>query len=73
MARPQAVQDYLRAQPQMMGLAAKKSIHREGAIDFGYILNPNGSVNTAKTQEFKTFLDKKFRVIEHGNHIHASI
>lgn len=73
MARPQVVQDYLKLQPQTMGLAVKKSIHRSGAIDFGYILNLDGSINRTKTDEFKKFLDNKFRVIEHGNHIHASI
>lgn len=69
MARPQAIQDYMRQQPAMMGVAAKKSIHKNGAIDFKYIDGPSGKL----TKQFKTYMKNKgYKVIDHAGHIHVS-
>ena len=73
MARPQAVQDYMREQPSMMGIASKSSSHKTGAIDFDYIRNSGGSVNKAKTDEFKKYLKGfGYKIVEHNNHVHVS-
>ena len=69
MARPQAVQDYMREQPRMMGVALKKSIHRKGAIDFNYVDGPGGTLTT----QFKKFMkDKGYKVLDHAGHLHIS-
>jgi len=72
MARPQAVQDYMRQFPQMMGVAAKSSSHRLGAIDFDYVRNNDGTINRPKTDEFIKYLKQAYKVLEHANHIHVS-
>ena len=72
MARPQAVQDYMREQPQMMGVAAKSSSHKIGAIDFDYVRNNDGSVDQVKTNEFKNYLKTFYKILDHANHIHVS-
>ena len=72
MARSQAVQDYMRQQPRMMGVAARSSSHRIGGIDFDYPRNTNGSINTVKTEEFMNYLKGfGYTVIDHNNHIHV--
>lgn len=72
MARPQAVQDYMRQFPRMMGVAAKSSSHRQGAIDFDYIRNNDGTINRTKTDEFINYLKQVYKVLEHANHIHVT-
>lgn len=69
MARPQAIQDYMRQQPTMMGVVARRSIHRAGAIDFAYVDGPNGTL----TQQFKKYMKNKgYKVVDHAGHIHVS-
>jgi len=73
MARPQAVQDYMRQQPTMMGNVAEKSTHRTGGIDLDYPRSKNGTIVSAKTDELKSFLKSKgYKLVDHNNHIHVS-
>lgn len=68
MARPQAIQDYMR--PRMMGgVAATRSTHRKGAIDFNYIDGPSGTL----TKQFEKYMKSKgYKVLNHAGHIHVS-
>jgi len=70
MARPQAVQDYMRQQPRMMGgRAVKFSTHRQGAVDFNYVDGPGGRL----TEQFKKYMKSKgYKVLDHAGHIHIS-
>tara|TARA_B110000046_G_C12974863_1_gene390655 strand:+ start:334 stop:930 length:597 start_codon:yes stop_codon:yes gene_type:complete len=73
MARPQAVQDYMRQQPKIMGVAAEVSTHRTGGIDLDYPRTRNGTVISSKTDELKTFLKGRgYKIKDHNNHIHVS-
>ena len=72
MARPQAVQDFMREQPRMMGTAAAMSKHKVGAIDLDYVRNSDGTINQAKTNELKAYLKNFYKVIDHAGHIHVS-
>ena len=73
MARPQAVQDYMRQQPRMMGVAAKISTHRTGGIDLAYPKTRNGNEIVYKTEELKAFLKSKgYSIVDHNKHIHVS-
>lgn len=73
MARPQAVQDYMRQQPKIMGVAAEVSTHLAGGIDLDYPRTRNGTVISSKTDELKTFLKGRgYKIKDHNNHIHVS-
>tara|TARA_R110000822_G_scaffold48023_2_gene126930 strand:- start:658 stop:1254 length:597 start_codon:yes stop_codon:yes gene_type:complete len=73
MARPQAVQDYIRQQPKMFGVAAAVSTHRTGGIDLDYPRTRNGTVMSSKTDELKTFLKGRgYKLVDHNKHIHVS-
>ena len=73
MARPQAVQDYIRQQPKIMGVAAEVSTHRTGGIDLDYPRTRNGTVISSKTDELKTFLKGRgYKLVDHNKHIHVS-
>lgn len=75
MARPQAVQEFLKAQPKYYGVAAEKSTHVAGAIDFDVIRNADGTKNKESTDTFIAQLKRKFgdkKVTFHAGHIHVS-
>tara|TARA_R110000744_G_scaffold106365_1_gene202688 strand:- start:676 stop:1272 length:597 start_codon:yes stop_codon:yes gene_type:complete len=73
MARPQAVQDYMRQQPKIMGVAAEVSTHLAGGIDLDYPRTRNGTVISSKTDELKTFLKGRgYKIKDHNKHIHVS-
>tara|TARA_R110002074_G_scaffold29235_5_gene83855 strand:- start:13 stop:609 length:597 start_codon:yes stop_codon:yes gene_type:complete len=73
MARPQAVQDYMRQQPKIMGVAAEVSTHLTGGIDLDYPRTRNGTVISSKTDELKTFLKGRgYKIKDHNKHIHVS-
>ena len=73
MARSQAVQDFIRQQPRMMGVAATQSSHKVGGIDLDYPRKRDGSIDSAKTDEFKKYLKSfGYKVVDHNNHIHVS-
>mgnify|MGYP003109789159 CR=1 FL=1 len=73
MARPQAVQDYMRQQPTMMGDVAQKSTHQTGGIDLDYPRSKDGTIISSKTDELKAFLKGRgYTILEHNNHIHVS-